>query len=108
MHKTSLRIGVIASNLPATEGGASTLLESLVQVLETMESHHVFIRFTAERGVNAHGHLRDLRAKVRATRFGDSLARGVRTVRPSDPQGQRQAQLNQWIRTQQIDVVWFL
>ena len=81
--ETALRIGVVGSIPHPTAGGASTLMESLIQVLKTTESYHVFIRLTEPGYVDevgkvnpevaAYGQLRRLRTKVRATRFGDSL-----------------------------------
>jgi glycosyltransferase involved in cell wall biosynthesis len=108
-----LRVGVVGSIPHPTEGGASSLLESLVQELKTTQSHHVFIPLTetfdeagtVTREVNAFRHLKHLRTKVRATQFGRMVARAVRLVRPpSDPQ----IRMDSLIREQQIDVVWFL
>jgi glycosyltransferase involved in cell wall biosynthesis len=113
-----LRVGVVGSIPHPTAGGASTLLESLVQALETTQSHHVFIPLgetfgeggTVSQELNAfRQHLKHLRMKVRATWFGDIVARAVRLVRPpSDPQNRWSAQMDSLIREQQIDVVWFL
>jgi glycosyltransferase involved in cell wall biosynthesis len=92
-------------------------LESLVQALETTQSHHVFIplRETFDEGgtvsqeLNTFTHLNHLRMKVRATWFGDIVARAVRLVLPpSDPQNRWSAKMDSLIREQQIDVLWFL
>ena len=100
-----------------TAGGASTLLESLLKVLETTQNHHVFIPLrgtfdeagTVSRELNAFKHLKRLRTKVRATPLGDMVARTVRLVRsPSDPQIRWSVEMDSWIREQRIDVVWFL
>ena len=113
-----MRVGVIASGPHATVGGGSTFLESLVQVLDTMQNQHVFVRFketlhghkagAAGLGRNPNGHLTHLRTMVRETWLGDKLARSARMLRGSHPQNQRQIQIDQWIRMQQIDIVWFL
>jgi glycosyltransferase involved in cell wall biosynthesis len=112
-----LRVGVVGSIPHPTAGGASTLLENLVQALETTQSHHEFIPLretfdeagTVSRELNAFRHLKHLRTKARATWVGDMVARAVRLVRPrSDPQIRRAAQMDSWIREQQIDVLWFL
>jgi glycosyltransferase involved in cell wall biosynthesis len=93
-----LRVGVVKSIPDPTTGGEGSLLETLFQVLETMQSHHVFIPLRLRESSP-----KRLRMKVRATRFGDMVARGVRLVRPpSDPQ------MDSLVREQQIDVVWFL
>jgi glycosyltransferase involved in cell wall biosynthesis len=114
-----LRVGVVGSIPHPTAGGASTFLENLVEGIAATQSHHAFIRFR-ERGyvenaekvsreLNSFKHLRDLRTKVRGTWFGDRLARTVRLVRAlSAPPISWSAQIDQWIREQQIDVVWFL
>jgi glycosyltransferase involved in cell wall biosynthesis len=113
-----LRVGVIASIPHATIGGGSTFLESLVQVLDTMQNQHVFVRFKEtpdghKAGAvglrrNPNGHLTHLRTMARETWLGDKLARSARMLRGSHPQNQRQIQIDQWIRMQQIDIVWFL
>jgi hypothetical protein len=112
-----LRVGVVSSIPHPTAGGASTLLENLVQALGTTQSHHVFIPLretfdeagTVTREVNAFRHLKHLHAKVRATQFGRMVARAARLVQPpSDPQIRWSAQVDSLIREQQIDVVWFL
>ena len=112
-----MRVGVVGSIPHPTAGGASTLLENLVQALETTQSHHVFIPLretfdeagTVSRELNAFRHLKHLRMKVRAAWFGDMVARAVRLVRPaSDPQIRWSAQMDSLIREQQIDVVWSL
>jgi hypothetical protein len=94
-----LRVGVVSSVPHPTEGGASPLLETLFQELEVTQSQHVFIplRLTEVRNPKR------LRTKVRATSFGDMVARGLRLVRPPlDPQ------MDSWVREQHIDIVWFL
>ena len=93
-------MGVVGSIPHPAEGGASSLLESLVQELKTAQSHHVFIPLMLTESRHT-----KLRMKVRATWFGDMVARGVRLVRP--PSGWS-AQLDSFVREQQIDVVWFL
>ncbi len=112
-----MRVGVVGSIPHPTAGGASTLLENLIQVLGTTQNHHVFIPLretfdeagTVSRELNAFRHLKHLRTKVRATQFGDMVARAVRLVRPPpDPQIRWSAQVDSLIREQQIDVVWFL
>ena len=112
-----MRFGVVGSIPDPTAGGASTFLESLVQVLATTQSHHVFIPLretfdeagTVAREPNAFRHLKHLRTKVMATQFGRMVATAVRLVRPpSDPQIRWSAQMDSLIRKQQIDVVWFL
>ena len=95
-----MRVGVVGSIPHPAEGGASSLLESLVQELKTAQSHHVFIPLMLTESRHT-----KLRMKVRATWFGDMVARGVRLVRP--PSGWS-AQLDSFVREQQIDVVWFL
>jgi len=99
-----LRVGVVGSIPHPTEGGASSLLESLVQELKTTQSHHVFIPLVLTESRHT-----KLRITLRATWFGDMVARGGRLVRPpSDPQIRWSAQLDSFVREQQIDVVWFL
>ena len=95
-----MRVGVVGSIPHPTEGGASSLLESLVQELKTTQSHHVFIPLVLTESRHT-----KLRITLRATWFGDMVARGVRLVRP--PSGWS-AQLDSFVREQQIDVVWFL
>ena len=106
-----MRVGVVGSIPHPTAGGASTLLENLVQAMEATQGRHAFIRFR-ETGyvdkaetVSRELYLKHLRAKVRATWFGERLASIVRLVRArSDPE----TRWSEWIRVQQIDIVWFL
>jgi glycosyltransferase involved in cell wall biosynthesis len=115
-EKMSLRVGVVAFIPDATAGGAQTLLESLVQALETMESNHVFIWLDEVRNIEkAKTDLRGdaftlgrLRRKISATWLGERLARRVWKVRGSDGQSGWQVQIDEWIRRQQIDIIWFL
>ena len=93
-----MRVGVVGSIPDPTAGGEGPLLETLLQALETTQSHHVFIPLRLRESTP-----KRLRMKLRATWFGDMVARGVRLVRPpSDPQ------MDSLVREQQIDVVWFL
>ena len=79
--------------------------------MEATQGRHAFIRFR-ETGyvdkaetVSRELYLKHLRAKVRATWFGERLASIVRLVRArSDPE----TRWSEWIRVQQIDIVWFL
>jgi glycosyltransferase involved in cell wall biosynthesis len=83
-----------------------------------MQNQHVFVRFketphghkagAAALRRNPNGHLTHLRTMARETWLGDKLARSARMLRGSRPQNQRQIQIDQWIRMQQIDIVWFL
>jgi glycosyltransferase involved in cell wall biosynthesis len=115
-----LRVGVVVAVPDPTAGGAWTHLGSVVQALETTRSHHVFIPFR-ETGTNDRASavspefkaLTDLkqrfRKRLRATRFGDVVAKGIRLVRPrTDSENHWIAQIHSWIREHEIDVVWFL
>jgi glycosyltransferase involved in cell wall biosynthesis len=94
-----LRVGVVGPIPHPTEGGASSLLETLVEELKVTQSRHVFIPLKLGEG----GHSNYLRMRLRATWFGDIVARGLRLVRPPSV-----PQLDSLVREQQIDVVWFL
>jgi glycosyltransferase involved in cell wall biosynthesis len=112
-----LKVGVVGPVPHPTAGGVSTLLENIYQALETTRSHHMFIPLretgyvdtggTDSRELNAFRHLKQhLRNKVRATRFGDIVANGIRLIRK--PQNHRFAQMHSWIRENEIELVWFL
>ena len=115
-----MRVGVVGSVPHPTAGGAWTLLENLVQALETKRSQHVFIPFretgsndkanAVSRESNAFTDLKQhFRKKVRATRFGDLVAKGIRLIRPRKDFGNLWfAQMHSWIREHGIEVVWFL
>jgi hypothetical protein len=67
-----LRVGVVGPIPHPTEGGASSLLETLVEELKVTQSRHVFIPLKLGEG----GHSNYLRMRLRATWFGDMVARG--------------------------------
>src|SRR5262245_32473147 len=114
-----LRVGVIASSPDPTVGGGWTLLECLVRAFDSIESHHAFIRLnrmpykgsSEETGRERRKHvlLRYLRSEMTPSWLGDWIARGGRHFgkRPS-PGAQLLSEVEQWIRSYEIDIVWFL
>src|SRR5262245_692188 len=114
-----LRVGVIASSPDPTVGGGWILLECLVLALDSIESHHAFIRLdrTLYKGSRegtgserrTHVLLRYLRNNITPSRLGDWIARGGRHLvkRPS-PGAHLLNEVEQWIRSCEIDIVWFL
>jgi glycosyltransferase involved in cell wall biosynthesis len=111
-----LRVGILGSVPDATAGGASTLLESLVKALQRAEGRHAFIwgtepppREAVDAVVSdqiADRRLKYLQTKARAW-LGNNVARGIRLRRPASPIA-RSLLMDEWIRTHEIDVVWFL
>ena len=115
-----MRVGVVRFNSASNYWwGFDAFGETSFKSLEATRSHHVFIPLReieyvdkvskVNRQLNAFVQLKHLRTKVRATRFGGMVAAAVRVVRPpSDAQSPWSAQMDSWIREQQIEVVWFL
>src|SRR5262249_53618428 len=109
-----VRVGLVADIPRPTAGGAWTLVNGLVSALEAVESKHTFIwlRKTSHAKVlHAYGDERDkmflrrARRSIRPRWLGDLLAKGVRRlIENADPQ----AELEQSIRSQVIDIVWFV
>jgi glycosyltransferase involved in cell wall biosynthesis len=92
-------------------------MESLLQAMETVKSRHAFILHHEVRyadktkmlsSVTRYRALKHLRTKVRATLLGRRLAGAIRLVRRPRSQIPWSLQMDQWIRMERIDLIWFL